>query len=73
VETLGVMSMQVGPKEGNPELMEGWSNISTHAQMTVDVFFGDHFYLQDSVIHKEVARTVGDRTGKLADLLTFDL
>eukprot|EP00241_Pyramimonas_parkeae_P012643 CAMPEP_0114252412 /NCGR_PEP_ID=MMETSP0058-20121206/15823_1 /TAXON_ID=36894 /ORGANISM="Pyramimonas parkeae, CCMP726" /LENGTH=274 /DNA_ID=CAMNT_0001366345 /DNA_START=70 /DNA_END=895 /DNA_ORIENTATION=+ len=76
---------KVGPKGGNPELMEGWASLSTHLHMSVcwaslsshlhmsvDVFFGNHFYLQDSVIQKEVAKTIGDRMTKLADLLTFD-
>lgn len=63
---------KVGPETGNPELMEGWAGLSTHLHMTVDVFFGDHFYLQDSIIHKEVAKTIGERTAKIADLLTFD-
>lgn len=40
------LSSQVGPKGGNPELMEGWASLSSHLHMSVDVFFGNHFYLQ---------------------------
>jgi len=63
---------KVGPSGGNPELMEHWSAESSHLHMTVDVFRGNHFYLQDSAIHDIVAATVAKRTSELADLLSFD-
>ncbi|KAK3256481.1 hypothetical protein CYMTET_34380 [Cymbomonas tetramitiformis] len=64
---------KVGPKTGNPELMESWAQISSQRFMSVDVFFGNHFYLQDSAIHKAVAKAVAERVHQIADLLDFEI
>ena len=63
----------VGPKAGQPELMEGWGWLSTHKHMAVDVFQGDHFYLCDPDVGEAVAKAVGGYCQALADELTFEL
>ena len=61
----------VGTQNGDPRLMQGWGDFSKHAHMSVDVFYGDHFYLQDPDVGDVVADAVAGHCEEIADLLEF--
>lgn len=41
--------------------------------MTVDVFYGDHYYLQDSKMRDDVGRILLGKVEKIADLVEFEM
>ena len=63
----------VGPRRGQPALMDAWGRFTSAGQVEVDVFYGDHYYLVDRKMGEEVGRILMDRVQALADLLSFEL
>ena len=61
----------VGTEKGDPRLMQGWGSFSKHATMSVDVFYGDHYYLQDPDVEDVVADAVAGYCEEITDLLEF--
>ena len=60
---------KLGPRRGTPEFLEAWARLTTRMHMEVEVFNGDHYYLQDAALRHKVAKSVARRIGDIAALL----
>jgi len=62
----------VGPMTGSPVLMEAWGRFTQVGKMSVDIFYGDHYYLCDRKMGNDVGRVLLEKVQKIADLVSFE-